>query len=367
MATLPQLKNVETYRPCEWDLKSDPASRRYWVELFCSHIETLMDAITQEYPSASADQLASFRAKYLAAIKSALAEPERFECIDILTLDRLRTDVQGEFGFLDPYRGIKQRETDLALSMLPELLEELDATPAEDLPEKLARGLMAGNLFDVGAAAAMERSAAPSADFQHLRASQPSRPWLIDGVTAWADRWSDRRAYADVAFFVDNAGADICLGCIPLARWMLAAGARVTLAANSGPALNDVTAPELIQLLEQVAGLDHATADALDSQRLRVVASGGWAPLIDLTHLTDDCAATLASADLIILLGMGRAIESNWRAEFSCDCLRVGVLKDPAVAKWLGGRLFDCAFQLQPAARSAGCSGHPGLAGHHDR
>jgi type II pantothenate kinase len=148
---------------------------------------------------------------------------------------------------------------------------------------------------------------------------------------------------------VDNAGADICLGCVPLVRWMLQKGSRVTLVANSGPALNDVTIPELTELLEQIAAIDASIASALSDGRLGSVSSGGWAPLLDLTDLSGDCVAAVGDADLIILHGMGRAVESNFEARFSCDVLRMAVLKDEAVAQRLGARLFDCVFQLQVA------------------
>ncbi len=358
VATLPQLKNVDTYRPCDWDLKDDPTGRRYWVGLFCNHIDTLVDAISATYPTTTPSELASFRLKYLAAMRSIDDEPERFERIDILTLDQLRNDVQKEFGFHDPYQGIKQHENELALELLPGLLNELDATPGDALIEKLALGLMAGNLFDLGAKAAVEHYQQQCADFRRLRTSLPKRPWLVDGVNAWRDRWHDGRAYEHVAFFVDNAGSDICLGCIPLIRWMLREGSRVTLAANSGPALNDVTAPELSALLDHIANVDNQITGSVAEKRLLVTASGGWAPLLDLRELSGECVSAIRDADLIILLGMGRAIESNYHAAFSCDSLRLAVLKDEAVARRTGGRLFDCVFRFEPA-RFTGSVGPP--------
>ena len=54
---------------------------------------------------------------------------------------------------------------------------------------------------------------------------------------------------------LDFAGADIVLGMLPLAREFLRVGVEVVLCANSLPAINDVTAPELRELLDQVAGL----------------------------------------------------------------------------------------------------------------
>jgi type II pantothenate kinase len=126
-------------------------------------------------------------------------------------------------------------------------------------------------------------------------------------------------------------------------------GSRVTLVANTAPALNDVTAAETRDLLDEVAGTDVAVANATADGRLAVSGSGGTAPLLDLTQLTGECVDAIADADLIILHGMGRAIESNFRATFSCDSLRVAVLKDAAVAKCVGGNLFDCVFRLESA------------------
>lgn len=51
------------------------------------------------------------------------------------------------------------------------------------------------------------------------------------------------------------AGADVVLGMIPLARELLRMGAEVVMCANSQPAINDITAPELRALLNQVAAV----------------------------------------------------------------------------------------------------------------
>lgn len=53
--------------------------------------------------------------------------------------------------------------------------------------------------------------------------------------------------------FVDNSGADVVLGMLPLARELLRYGCDVVLVANSLPAINDVTAPELRLLLQEAA------------------------------------------------------------------------------------------------------------------
>jgi type II pantothenate kinase len=72
--------------------------------------------------------------------------------------------------------------------------------------------------------------------------------------------------------------------------------------------------------------------------------------LIDLTRLSADFVAATRDADLLMLHGMGRAIESNFHVRFGCDTLWSAVIKDEAVARRAGGKLFDCVFRFEAAA-----------------
>ena len=51
--------------------------------------------------------------------------------------------------------------------------------------------------------------------------------------------------------------------------------------------------------------------------------------------------------DLVVLEGMGRAIESNLNAQFTCDSLNIAMIKDTGVASALGGKVYDllCKYQ----------------------
>ena len=60
-----------------------------------------------------------------------------------------------------------------------------------------------------------------------------------------SERGAHRPAPRPSQLFVDNSGADVVLGMIPLARELLRHGSDVVLVANSLPAINDVTATEL--------------------------------------------------------------------------------------------------------------------------
>ncbi len=351
MARLSQLVAPDNYRACDWDLRADAAGRSYWVELFRWHLnEVLVPLIQAEYGPAP-DVLAGFRAAYLAAFERLHAYPERYERVDILLFTELRRQACQRYGFHDPFRTVKQRENEAALALLPDVLAELDgATPAAR-QALLTDGLMGGNIFDLGARATARAELGAGAAFRRARAESSGGRWLRNDAAAFWQRWADGRPYRHVLFFVDNAGGDIVLGCLPLARWMVQAGARVTLAANTGPALNDITAAELEPLLQRCAELDPALARAVAEGRLSVAASGGELPLLDLRQLPHELVSATADVDLVVLHGMGRAVESNWHARFACDAVWTAILKDEAVAARHDGRLFDCIFRHAPGPR----------------
>lgn len=348
MPLLPQLASPRAYRACEWDLLRDAEGRAYWLDHFIEHLDVLAALITAEY-APPADGLTRFRDEYVALFEELRRAPDRHGRLDVLLLDELRQGLMERYGWPDPFRHIKQREDEAALLLLPEVLAAADEQPVDEQPAYLAAGLMAGNIFDLGAKATIERFHANSHGFHDTLRELPPRPWFEDDVDAWAVQWA-REPYRHVLWFVDNAGSDIVLGCLPLVRWMLRQGARVTLAANEKAALNDITAAELRPLIERVAAVDPVYGDA----RLAVVSSGNRAPLIDLTQLGEECVEAAVDADLIMLHGMGRSVESNRDAVFACDAVRSAILKDEAVAGHIGGRLFDCVFRYRRGQVLAG-------------
>lgn len=72
--------------------------------------------------------------------------------------------------------------------------------------------------------------------------------------------------------------------------------------------------------------------------------------VIDLTMVSQELAYLASDADLVILEGMGRGIETNLYARFKCDSLKIGMVKHPEVAQFLGGRLYDCVFKFNEAS-----------------
>jgi len=79
------------------------------------------------------------------------------------------------------------------------------------------------------------------------------------------------------------------------------------------------------------------------------VSSGTGEPLIDLLGVSPELNRVAADADLVILEGMGRGVESNIDAQFTCDALNLAMLKDAKVAGRIGGKLYDVVCQFKQA------------------
>ncbi|HPF39569.1 MAG TPA: ARMT1-like domain-containing protein [Phycisphaerae bacterium] len=348
MPTLPLLANPDEYRPCIQDLLADPVARDYWIALFERHIDTLADL-----PVAGArfcDQSAwpVFRHAYLQGLADLRERPDLRGELNVLELTKYRDEQLGRVGHRDPFSDLKRRENAIALREFAEVIADLDGASVDEPPELLARGLFAGNLFDMGSKAAVDAFAEKDHGFLEARRRVKSRPWPYEGLAGWIDRLGrGSPPYRKALVFVDNAGPDIVLGVIPFARDLARRGVDVVLAANSEPALNDVTAAELPPILERVAEIDPTLADMLGAGRIRVVASGCISPLIDLRDLTAECCEEAAETDLLVLEGMGRAIESNFDAVFNVDTLKVALVKDPMVASVIRVDLFDPIFRFE--------------------
>jgi len=366
MPRLPLLDPSAAYRPCIQDLLAEgPEAQAYWLDLFEAHLETLGDLPANGRRCREDPRWPTFAEDYLFGLARLRRQPDLRGQLNVLELTRYREERFAAHGFIDPFAELKQRENAIALAALPDVLQELDGLPSRTRNLRLVEGVLAGNLFDMGAKAAIEAVARHSTahsgsrdavgggkglDFAALRDRLRPRPWAVDDLDAWLTRCDGSGPfYRQALYFVDNSGPDIVLGGLPLARELLRRGTRVVLAANHRPALNDVTAAELRGLLNDCCRLDQDLSTAWQSGRLAVVDSGGDAPLIDLSEVTPECCAAAAESDLLLLEGMGRAIESNYDARFTVDTIKLALIKDKMVARVLGIRLFDAVFRFEPA------------------
>jgi type II pantothenate kinase len=147
--------------------------------------------------------------------------------------------------------------------------------------------------------------------------------------------------YKKAIIIVDNSGADIVLGILPFARYLVSRGCKVVLAANSFPALNDVTAYELPNILERASEMDNQIAAAWKSGALSVMGTGAGGPCIDLSRVDGDFARQTKDADFVVVEGMGRAIHTNHKALFNVDSLKCAVFKVELAASSLGAEMYE--------------------------
>lgn len=145
----------------------------------------------------------------------------------------------------------------------------------------------------------------------------------------------------------NSSGADVVLGILPFARYLNSRGCKVILGANSFPALNDVTAYELPNILERASKMDSKIAEYWKSGLLTVMGTGAGGPCIDLSRVDGDFAREAADADFVVLEGMGRAIHTNHFATFSVDSLKCAVFKVEVAASSLGAQMYEamCLFE----------------------
>ncbi|MFN3168951.1 MAG: ARMT1-like domain-containing protein [Phycisphaeraceae bacterium] len=350
-AVFPLLADPSSYVACPWDLGRDAKRRAYWIGVFRKHLVSLLEHVISEAAERGADastQRDDVDRRFTAYLDTVERDPGAFGRLDVLSICWHRENALRAANVADPYRVLKRDENERALALLPAVLEELDRADGAERDRMVIEGVFAGNIFDMGAEHTQKMFEQGQVDFASVRDKLKPRPWRYDALETWSARLSDK-PYQAAVLFVDNAGPDVVLGMIPLARDLIRRGTTVVLSANTEPALNDVTHDELVGLIDCVARFDPMTRNALESKRLRLVESGNWAPLIDLTRVSPQLAAVCEELpiDLVVLEGMGRSMESNPDCELTCDCLRLAMVKDLGVAESFDAELFDLVMRYE--------------------
>ena len=364
-AVFPLLADPERYVACPWDLGQDAQRRDYWLGVFRRHWTSLLQHARTEAAGRGVDATEACEQAdhaFKAYLETVSNNPEVFGRLDVLSICWHREDALRAAEIADPYRLLKETENERALALLPALLRELDEASTADRDRLIIEGVFAGNIFDMGAEHTQKMFEQGPVDFGTVRAKLKPRPWRHDALDAWSARLRDK-PYRAAVLFVDNAGPDVVLGMIPLARYLLQQGSAVVLSANTEPSLNDVTHDELTELIDRISAIDPTIQNALGSKRLRLVESGNWAPLIDLKKVSPQLAAVCEELpiDLVVLEGMGRSMESNPDCELTCDVLRLAMVKDLGVAESFGAELFDLVMRFSPVVQaSKGFACNPG-------
>ncbi|GJP44935.1 hypothetical protein CLOM_g4333 [Closterium sp. NIES-68] len=405
LEVFPLLADPLSYEPNTVDL-SDPDEREYWLGILQDHIPNLVEkAVASEGATEDARRRGdAFALAFRAHLTRLREEPAAYGRLGLATLLEMREECLREFHFFDAYRAVKQRENDVSLSVLPDLLAELDSIPPDERLLTVVGGVLAANIFDWGSRECVKLYRSGTIlDIYRMSRDKMKRPWRVDDFDAFHQRWQ-QRPYSKALLFVDNAGADVVLGMLPLAREMLRAGMNVVLVANSLPAINDVTAEELTAVVAEAAkqcpvlraaaeaggvmaaaafqsnqepqqGADEQQGEGIQAQQaeqspvlqeqqeqqqqqqdgeqrqvfLSVVASGSGSPCVDFRQVTWELAEVCQGADLVVLEGMGRSLHTNYDTRFTCDSLKLAMIKNERLAKRLvDGSMYDCVCRFQP-------------------
>ncbi|KAH7857411.1 hypothetical protein Vadar_012396 [Vaccinium darrowii] len=378
LEVFPLLADPKTYEPNTIDI-ADLGELEYWFTVQSKHLPDLVDkAVASEGGTEDAkrrgDAFAHAFSEHLARL---MEEPAAYGKLGLANLLELREDCLREFQFVDAYRSIKQRENEASLAVLPDLLMELDSMNEEARLLALIEGVLAANIFDWGSHACVDLyHKGTIIEIYRMSRSKMQRPWRVDDFDLFKERIlgsGDKQPHPHkkALLFVDNSGADVVLGMLPLARELLRRGTEVVLVANSLPALNDVTAMELpdivaeaakhCDILRRAAEAGGMLVDAMinttdvnkensSSVPLMVVENGCGSPCIDLRQVSSELASAAKNADLVILEGMGRALHTNYDARFKCDALKLAMVKNQRLAeKLINGNIYDCVCRYEPS------------------
>ena len=336
---------------------SQPVHRSEWLDIFYESIAYFRDMAAGDASVVDAKHKAQlFAASYRRSLDALEASPldasVKYTC---LHLCKLREQALREAGFTDVFREVKATENRNALRLLRGVCAELDALSEPECWIVVIQNLLAGNIFDCGSAATRDESFC----FENSRAKLKPRPWVVDDVDLFVRTMrrtgddAESKRYRKVLMFCDNSGPDFCLGVLPFARQLLKTGraSSVVIAANSLPALNDMTHDDIVTLLPDIFCEDGLLEELVGSGRLRFVPSGSDLPVIDLSGsgnpLSEELMEEAKDADFVVLEGMGRSIETNLDAHLiGVDSLRIGMVKHEEVARCLGTTLKDCVVKF---------------------
>ncbi len=349
MAKSVLLAKQQLRSPWMWDLSADEAARAAWLETFRRAFAVTLEAAEQSLVTNArtlARAIDGARTLFEERLAELTEHPETLRPFTVARLNEICRDVLDLHGLTDPFLRIKHQENMAVCDDYLRLIKAHDKLDDSSRARVLLEGLLAGNVFDFTPDMKLNRYHAGELDFFHTLDGL-SRPWLVDDGQAWQDFFCSAGPLRKAAVFVDNAGADFILGCLPLVRVLAQRGATVVVAANDRACYNDMTLPECRAVLRALAEDDRVLAFLLRTQRIRLLGMGQGCPQVNFADVPDICNEVLAGTQLLVLVGGSRALELNWTVRFACPVLKVAAIKNNWLAGQLGGKVYDmvCRFE----------------------
>lgn len=242
----PKLANAETYTPDTLILK-DAAEQRYWIDILERNVASVLRILHNEAETKEENtrQFEMFSKNYRAHLAKLRESPHIYGHLSVRALLNLKEQCLHEVGFKDLFCREKKKDVELSLQLFPQIIAQINQiTCFKDKVRKLVENVWAGNMFDWGSMHIMDLLQSNQLTFENAlkKISVPPRINQIDQFIARLET----KKYEKVVIFADNSGADFVLGIIPFARFLLEQGSVVVLAANSFPAINDITVLSII-------------------------------------------------------------------------------------------------------------------------
>ena len=350
-SAFPLLFDVMTYNPDIVDLGSaDMELTNYWIDLLEKNMSSLTDMALRNVKRDDTleKKIDAFKRVFSGHLSVLRKDPTSYGALNLRRLLSLREQCLHEVGLPDIFEASKHEENEAALQALPSFLARLDQIPEEDMLLQIVQGVLGGNMFDWGSSQILELVRQNKLSFQSAREIVRFAE-KYNNFDAFKNRVTLGHQYKKIIIFVDNSGADCILGILPFVRFFVKRGAKVVIAANSEPAVNDITASELCAVMDRVVDLDDCLGKAWMSRTVDVVGTGNGSPCIDLRRISEECVQAAQGVDLVVLEGMGRAIHTNLHSRFKCDSLKIAVVKNSRLAEMVGAKLYDGLVVFQSA------------------
>ncbi|KAJ2990697.1 hypothetical protein HDV02_004194 [Globomyces sp. JEL0801] len=308
LVPFPLLKDLESYNPDTSNL-SDPALQSYWIDLLDVNLKYLVDIAVQKNSDAEtrASMFESMYRHHLTALRS---KPNAYGPLTVRSLLLLREQCLREMGFNDIFRGVKEAENAAAIKGFVPLITKLDLLEPAQLVDTLLDNIMAGgNHTTINPRSSEIQVMLEKGELDFLSAkAKIGFNFKLNDKEKFRNRLLTH-AYKKTIIFVDNSGADLIFGILPFVRYLLKRGTHVTIAANTHPSVNDVTASELKQIVNEISKLDSIFEIAITTDMLAIVPTGSGSPCLDFSRISEEVCAASHQVDLVIVEGMGRAIQ----------------------------------------------------------
>jgi uncharacterized protein with ATP-grasp and redox domains len=343
------LLNREDYTPGLWDLTADLEARSYWIPALKRNSRHMLDSFMESAPSQMREPCDRAHERFRRLLDDFERDLDPLGPRTVNEIVRLRQEIFTECGIPDPYRDLKRADNERALAVLRKSRGAVPTSvPESERLRWLVSLALAGNLLDMGSAEARRLHKDAGVTVLERTAEVESRTWFRDALGELdAALRSGPRGNGVAVICIDNAGAEIVLGVTALVKHIASLGYSCTIAANEVPALNDMTAVETRPLLDSIAAAEPEIGSLLDSDRLRVISSGSVTSGLNMLEVSVEFDRIASRCELLLVLGQGRAVETNWNTALSIPWARVATVKDTFVARAVGCRVFDPLVTFQ--------------------